>query len=95
MDCNGFIYALQCWAFESIHSAGIYVGITIELRKEVGIPRIVCWNATSFSTFEQWSKRIFNVSSESDGAPENLTIRKRLELMEFEVTSLTYQSALR
>ncbi|KAL8552980.1 hypothetical protein ACS0TY_001594 [Phlomoides rotata] len=95
IDCNGFIYALQCWAFESIHSAGIYAGILIEMEKKVGIPRIVCWNATPFSTFEQWSKRVFNVSSESDGVPENLTILKRLEPMEFEVTSLAYQSALR
>ncbi|KAL8526047.1 hypothetical protein ACS0TY_015317 [Phlomoides rotata] len=95
IDCNGFAYALQCWAFEAMSSVAILCGSPIKLDNKIGLPRMLWWDSISFTTFKQLKKRAFIDKIECDLLTDNIIVHHRLDPFEFEMNSLSYVSAVK
>ncbi|KAL8499395.1 hypothetical protein ACS0TY_022388 [Phlomoides rotata] len=92
IELNGFIYAIQCWAFEAIPSIGKYCGVKYQSEDDkVVIPRILQWDSTPFSTFKQLEGIAFNQYR----LQHNSDVHPRLLALDDEISSISYQSALK
>ncbi|KAL8552241.1 hypothetical protein ACS0TY_001078 [Phlomoides rotata] len=96
IDLNGFVYAIQCWAFEAILSYGRQCGVRIEhVDAKIDIPRILLWDSTLFPTFKLLGDTVFIPPSNSGLLQNNIDVHRRLQPLDDEMSSLAYQSALK